>query len=199
MYSVCSFSQKTDFPAQGDSDAEDSGQEKEVRQETGLYGCKEVKFWQRRRRNNAVFQSYGCHEAASCGEASSGRNFIWNVNGLKIHHAQFRGRNKRPKKSVRPKNKVKQLHLAIAAELGAGAPEPELLIEVDEELEKARPLKRMSDPKEPSAEEKQIHALTDLPYRRWCARRKGNAADHRGCPAEDRGVLEVTLLGPLHS
>ena len=42
-----------------------------------------------------------------------------------------------------------------AAELGgAGAPEAEVFIEVEEESEEARPpLKRMNDPKEPSAGE----------------------------------------------
>ena len=90
-------------------------------------------------------------------------------------------------KTVRPQNEVKQGRFTIgpleegAAELGAGAPESEVLIEVEEESEEARPLKRMNDSKDTSAKERRSHALTHLPYCTWCARcgsGTGTAAGH---------------------
>ena len=50
---------------------------------------------------------------------------------------------------------------------------------MEEESEETRPLKRMNDPKEPSAKERRSHAQTHLPYRTWCAqcvRSRGKAA-----------------------
>ena len=43
-----------------------------------------------------------------------------------------------------------------------------VLIEMEEESEEARPLKRITHPLEPSPEERRSHAVRHLPYRTWC-------------------------------
>ena len=75
----------------------------------------------------------------------------------------------------RRQSEVKQLRFAIglsAAELGgAGAPKSEVSIEMEQELEEARPLKMMSDPKDPSPKERShtppVPHVVPSPLPRW--------------------------------
>ena len=110
---------------------------------------------------------------------------------------------RRANKDCETQSEVKQLRFAIGfleegtAELGgAGAPEFEVLIEMEVESEETRLPTRMDDPKETSAKERPNHALTHLPYRTeraHCVGGRGKAADERRCPAEEPGVPVIAL------
>ena len=60
----------------------------------------------------------------------------------------------------------------------------------------ARKVKKMADPKLPSAEEVREHQLTHLPYRSWCkhcVRGRGQQQSHKTSQAEDRETPEIHM------
>ena len=59
-----------------------------------------------------------------------------------------------------------------------------------------RMVKKLTDPRKPSASEVEDHYRTHLPYRNWCPhciRGKGKDMDHRKSAEEDRGLGEYSF------
>ena len=121
--------------------------------------------------------------------------------GLRSSEHSFGSETGEQTTTVRPQSEVKQVRSAIgpleedAAELGgAGSPDSEVLIEMEEEAEEPRPLQRMNNPQDPSAG-KRSHTLTYLPYRTWCTHcvwSRWEAAGRR-CSTKARGIPEIAL------
>ena len=67
---------------------------------------------------------------------------------------------------------------------------------MEEESEEARKVKKVMDPKEPTAAERKEHEATHLPFRNWCrhcVRGRGLQAGHYKVKEEERKVQEISI------
>lgn len=89
-----------------------------------------------------------------------------------------------------------------AGEEADEAEEQEETLQLEEDVERhagivdKRLVRKMVDPRKPTAEEVKEHDLTHIPYRNWCpicVRCKGKDLDHRKSAEEDRGVSEYAF------
>ena len=67
---------------------------------------------------------------------------------------------------------------------------------MEEESEEARKVKKVMDPKEPTAAERKEHEATHLPFRNWCrhcVRGRGLQAGHYKVKEEERKVPEISI------